>query len=151
MVGVKVPGSLEGERRQCRRQGWTARVPPLECVCVCVCVCVRACVRACVRGGNAGGGVWCGSAPWQDRHEAGVAGCPDGLAAAALSPVFFASLALEALAVVTCVVTLAEKPTLFSAGQLHRPLPQHRRAWQNGAVSPSRWASSHPNSERGRQ
>ena len=71
----------------------------------------------------------------QDRHEAGVAGCPDGLAAAALSPVFFASLALEALAVVTCVVTLAEKPTLFSAGQLHRPLPQHCRAWQNGAVS----------------
>ena len=38
----------------------------------------------------------------QDRHEAGVAGCPDGLAAAAMSPVFFASLALEALAVVTC-------------------------------------------------
>ena len=87
----------------------------------------------------------------QDRHEAGVAGCPDGLAAAALSPVFFASLALEALAVVTCVVTLAEKPTLFSAGQLHRPLPQHCRAWQNGAVSPSRWASSHPDSVRGRQ
>ena len=37
----------------------------------------------------------------QDRHEAGVAGCPGGLAAAALSPFFFASLALEALAVVT--------------------------------------------------
>ena len=87
----------------------------------------------------------------QARHEAGVAGCPDGLAAAALSPVFFAGLALEALAVVTCVVTLAEKPTLFSAGQLHRPLPQHCRAWQNGAVSPSRWASSHPDSVRGRQ
>ena len=32
---------------------------------------------------------------------AGVAGCPGGLAAAALSPFFFASLALEALAVVT--------------------------------------------------
>ena len=44
----------------------------------------------------------------QDRHEAGVAGCPDGLVAAALSPVFFAGLALEALAVVTCDETLAE-------------------------------------------
>ena len=87
----------------------------------------------------------------QDRHEAGVAGCPDDLAAAALSPVFFEGLALEALAVVTCVVTLAEKPTLFSAVQLHRPLPQHCRAWQNGTVSPSRWASSYPDSERGRQ
>ena len=83
----------------------------------------------------------------QDRHEAGVAGCPGGLAAAALSPVFFASLALEALA----VVTTAERPTLFSAGQFHRPLPQHCRAWQNAAVSPSRWASSRPDSERGRQ
>ena len=130
MVGVKVPGSLEGERRQCRRQGWTAT------------------------GGMAGmQAVACGADQHrgQDRHEAGVAGCPNGLAAAALSPVFFASFALEALAVVTCVVTLAEKPTLFSAGQLHRPLPQHCRACQNGAVSPSRWASSHPNSERGRQ
>ena len=83
----------------------------------------------------------------QDRHEAGVAGCPGGLAAAALSPFFFASLALEALA----VVTTAEKPILFSADQLHRPLPQHCRAWQNVAVCPWRWASSRPDSERGRQ
>ena len=37
----------------------------------------------------------------QDRHEAGVAGCSDGFAAAAQSPFFFPSLALEALAVVT--------------------------------------------------
>ena len=90
----------------------------------------------------------------QDRHEAGVAGCPDGLAAAVQSPFFFVSLALEALAVVTCVVTLAEKPNPFSAGQLHRPLPQHCRAWrfhsQSAAVSPSRWGSSRPGSDRGR-
>ena len=83
----------------------------------------------------------------QDRHEAGAAGCPDGLAAVALSPFFFASLALEAPA----VVTTAERPILFSAGQLHRPLPQHCRAWQNATVSPSRWVSSRPDSERGRQ
>ena len=60
----------------------------------------------------------------QDRHEAGAADFPDGPAAAAQGPFFFVS-----LAVVACCVTLAEKPILFSAGQLHRPLPQHRRAW----------------------
>ena len=53
------------------------------------------------------------------------------LQAAALSPVFFASLALEALA----VVTTAERPTLFSAGQLHRPLATN-------TVEPGRMALS---------
>ena len=56
-MGVKVPGSLEGERRQCRRQGWTAT------------------------GGMAGmQAVACGADQHrgQDRHEAGVAGCPNG-------------------------------------------------------------------------
>ena len=66
----------------------------------------------------------------QDRHEDGVAGCPDGLAAAAQGPFFFAS-----LAVVACFVTLAEKPILFSTGQLHRLLPQHCTAWQTNKTT----------------
>ena len=50
---------------------------------------------------------------------------PDGLAATVQGPFFFVS-----HAVVACFATLAEKPILFSAGQLHRPLPQHCRAWR---------------------
>ena len=46
----------------------------------------------------------------QDRHEAGATGCPDGPAAAELSLFFFASLALEAPA----VVTTAEADPLLS-------------------------------------